>query len=254
MCLVLFSYRQRADWPLVFAANRDEFYDRPTVPAAFWDDAPQVLAGRDLQGGGTWCGLTRTGRFAALTNYRDLRHLQPEAPSRGALVADFLRGQASPEAYLHALAPTADQYNGFNLLVGDTDTLWYFSNYEHRVRRLAPGLYGLSHHLLDTPWPKVATGKAALQTVLDNGPLQPDTLFDVLADPTVYPDDQLPDTGVGPVWERILSARFIHSPRYGTRCSTVILVDARGQSQLLEQTFGMDGQPQQQQSFTVRVP
>lgn len=252
MCLALFSYRQRSDWPFVFAANRDEFYDRPATPVAFWDDAPQVLAGRDLQGGGTWCGLTRTGRFAALTNYRDLRHLKPDAPSRGALVADFLRGTDPPEAYLHALAAHADRYNGFNLLAGDAGGLWYFSNYEHRVRCLPPGLYGLSNHLLDTPWPKVTTGKAALAAVLENGTVAPEPLFDLLADPSVYPDDQLPDTGIGLAWERTLSARFIASPRYGTRCSTVLLVNAQGQAHLVERTWGMiAGQLQEVRAFTL---
>jgi uncharacterized protein with NRDE domain len=243
MCLILFAWKMHENYPLVLAANRDEFYDRPSAPAAFWEDAPDLLAGRDLRDRGTWLGITRGGRVAALTNYRDPASLKIGAPSRGMLVGDYLRGREIPEAYLHRIAPGADRFNGFNLLVGDTEDLFCFSNRGAR-ERLDPGIYGLSNALLDTPWAKVERGKTALSALLkEKMDPSPEALFALLTDRTRPPDDRLPDTGVGLAWERILSPLFIESPVYGTRSSTVLLIDRRGGVTFVERVFNGAAEP-----------
>lgn len=234
MCLILVAWQSHPDFPLVVAANRDEFYQRRTASADFWRDHPQVLAGRDLEAGGTWLGITRAGRFAALTNFRDPARHRPDAPSRGRLVADFLAGSASIDGYLDALPAAA--YNGFNLLLGDGEKLVAFSNVSMERHALAPGIHGLSNHLLDTPWPKVGAGKTALNAAL--AALPDDTaLFGLLGDDTVHPDASLPATGVPLEWERLLSAAFIRSPDYGTRCSTVVKVGADRTASFDEQAW-----------------
>lgn len=236
MCLILFGYRCHPAFSLVLAANRDEFHARPTDPVDFWDDAPEVLAGRDRIAGGTWLGVTRGGRFAALTNIREPDRQRSDAPSRGALVADYLRGDTAPGDYLHALTTEAERYNGFNLLVGDRTELWYYANRGARPLRLAPGLYGLSNALLDTPWPKVERGRHGLAAILDSpdGP-RPEALLELLADRSPPPDDELPDTGVGPARERLLAPLFIAGETYGTRSSSVLLIDDE-QAELIERS------------------
>ncbi len=243
MCLILFSWRQRADYPLLLAANRDEFYARPTAPAAFWSETPQVLAGRDLVGGGTWLGVTRGGRLAAVTNYRDPDERRSGAPSRGLLVRDFLCANAPVTEYLRALDRRAGEYSGFNLLLGDGRQLGYFASRTGQGRLLPPGLYGLSNHLLDTPWPKVTAGKTALAQLVAAPAIDPLALFDLLADTVRPPDCQLPDTGIGRDWERLLSSRFIAGPTYGTRSSTVVLFDGESSVLFCERTFapGVEG-------------
>ena len=252
MCLILFAWEMHPNFPLVLAANRDEFYERPSAPADFWDDAPGLLAGRDLRDGGTWLGITRGGRVAALTNYRDPASVKAGAPSRGGLVSDYLRSRESPEAYLDRIAPDADRFNGFNLLVGDTEEIFCFSNRGVR-ERLEPGIYGLSNHLLDTPWPKVAQGKRVLKALLQQEEvLLPEALFALLTDRTWPPDDRLPDTGVGLEWERILSPLFIESPAYGTRSSTVLLIDRKGSVTFIERVFDGGADPRTAR-FTFRI-
>lgn len=237
MCLILLAHDAHPRYRLVVAANRDEFHERPAAPARWWDDAPGVLAGRDLRGGGTWMGVTRTGRFAAVTNYRDTAPPAPDAPSRGRLPGGFLAGDDEPEAYLRALAPRADRFAGFNLLVGDADSLWYFGNRGGEARPLEPGVYGLSNALLDTPWPKTERGKAGLREALaGGGEVDPEALFRLLWDAEPAPDAQLPDTGVGIERERMLSSPFIRGPEYGTRASTVLLVERAGAVRLVERT------------------
>lgn len=238
MCLILVAWQAHPDYPLVVAANRDEFYARRTASADFWPDHPQILAGRDLEASGTWLGITRCGRFAALTNYRDPARHKPQAPSRGQLVADFLAGNASIDAYLDTLS--AGDYNGFNLLLGDGNRLVAFSNVSLQRHELSAGVYGLSNHLLDTPWPKVGAGKTALAEALHALPNET-TLFHLLRDDRSYPDANLPSTGVSLVWERLLSAAFIHSPAYGTRCSTVVKIGAGGTASFDEQTWLPNG-------------
>ncbi len=237
MCFLVCSYERHPGYRLVMVTNRDEFYARPTAPAACWDDVPGVLAGRDLQGGGTWLGVTRAGRFAALTNYREPGVRQADAPTRGALVAAYLAGPDGPRAYLEGLRQEADRYNGFNLLVVDSEGLYYFSNRAPGVQRLGPGRYGLSNHLLDTPWPKIVRGKAALDDALNDEAIDPEALLRLLADTRTAPDEALPDTGVGLTWERALSSIFIKSPTYGTRASTLVLIDYAGRVTFIERTY-----------------
>jgi uncharacterized protein with NRDE domain len=243
MCLIIFSYKMHPEYPLVLAANRDEYYERPTATAAFWDDAPYLLAGRDLREGGTWLGVTKKGSIAALTNYRNPRNVKQGAPSRGFLVSNYLRSQEKPLAYLLKLTAQADQYNGFSMILGNLDHLYYASNWGFTIE-LTPGLYGLSNRLLDTPWPKVEKGKEGLGTLLTKAhDLNPDDIFNVLSDRAIAADDSLPDTGIELDWERILSAIFIGSPAYGTRSSTVIMIDKKNRLTFVERAFsGADGE------------
>lgn len=237
MCLIVFAWKMIPSCPLVLAANRDEFFERPTVAASWWEDAPNVFAGRDLLAGGTWLGTDKQGRFAALTNIRNGSAPRAEARSRGALVADFLRGDLSVQDYLQRLRATAGDYNGFNLLLGDANSAWWFSNYADQTERaLVPGIYGLSNGALDTPWPKVLSAKAQFASLLCQG-APDDAYFDMLADTTPPSDGRLPDTGVSLEWERLLSTIYIESPTYGTRASTLLRVHASGHSQLLEKVI-----------------
>ncbi|MBI5062437.1 MAG: NRDE family protein [Desulfatitalea sp.] len=238
MCLILFAYQRHPRYGLVLAANRDEFYARPTAPLDYWADHPQVLAGRDLEQQGTWLGVTRHGRLAAITNYRDPKNIKPNAPSRGHLVSDFLIGALPPGEYLQQVSASADRYNGFNLLVGDADRLFYFSNRGSAPQKLEPGLYGISNHLLDTDWPKTCLGKQGLAQVLETEQdPSPEKLFHLLQNQAVAPNDQLPDTGISKDWEQVLSAIFIASPHYGTRSSSVLLVDTAGGVSFDERTW-----------------
>lgn len=221
MCLILVAWRSHPDYPLVVAANRDEFFARPSSPAAFWQEAPDVLAGKDLQAGGSWMGMTRSGRFAALTNFRDPGSQRPDAVSRGLLVAGFLRGRVPAADYLEAVSRRGHDFNGFNLLAGDGENLGWYSNVPGAAPLLLePGIYGVCNHLLDTPWPKVRAAKSALGEAL--GELPGDAaLFRLLRDDTIHPDESLPRTGVSLEWERLLSAAFVRAGGYGTRNSTV---------------------------------
>jgi uncharacterized protein with NRDE domain len=244
MCLIILALDSHPSYSLIVAANRDEFYDRPTAPAAFWDDAPSVLAGRDLKAGGTWLGIDRRGRFAAVTNYRQGSR-EAEAPrSRGYLVSDFLTGSSSPREYLERVERDAQLYNGFNLMAGTPRDLVYYSNREGRARSLDPGIYGLSNHLLDSAWPKVTSAKSGLSALLEerSHELIP-RLFSLLSDRRQATDELLPETGVGPEWERLLSSAFIVSNGYGTRSSTVLLIARDGSVTLVERSFGPGGAP-----------
>jgi len=229
MCLIVFAWRVIPGMPLIACANRDEYYDRPATPAGPWPGNPNIVAGRDLLGGGSWMGVTREGahgaKFAALTNIRAPGDFHADAPTRGALVADFLQGELDAEAYLARIAPTADAYNGFNLILGDRRGMYWFSNRagadERNGRALEPGIYGVSNGLLDAPWPKVLRTKAAFASLLLQGAPE-DAYFEILADTTRAPDMRLPDTGVPIDLERQLSAVCIELPGYGTRTSTVV--------------------------------
>lgn len=241
MCLLLMALNTHPAYRLILLANRDEYYDRQTSPAAFWHESPFLLAGKDLQGGGTWLGITRNGRIAAVTNYRDPASVREGAPSRGTLVSNFLVGQESTGGYLERVNTEADRFNGFNLIIGDKDQLYWYSNRGDGVQSLEPGIYGLSNHLLDTPWPKVVRGKNALTRLL-SGQRAPslEELFHILADRTIPDDASLPHTGVELEWERILSPIFIVSPTYGTRSSTVLLIDMQDRVTFVENTFNSD--------------
>ncbi len=237
MCLILVALGNHPDYPLVLAANRDEFYDRPTATADFWEDAPEVLGGRDLEAGGTWLGITRTGRWAAVTNFRDPPQKSAAGASRGYLVSDYLKGTGTPGEYMEKIHERRKSYRGFNLLAGTAHEAWYFSNKGGEVRKLQAGIYGLSNHFLDTPWPKVVSGREALASELERAKPDPWKLFTLLGDRAVVPDHLLPETGVGLEWERLLSSRFIASPRYGTRASTVLMIDQSGKALFLERNF-----------------
>lgn len=232
--MIVFAYHVHPGYSLILAANRDELYTRPTAPLAYWNEAPEILAGRDLVNGGTWLGITRDGRFAAVTNYRDPRDLGAEAPSRGLLASNFLRGVDSPQVYLQGLQARACCYNGFNLLVGDTGGLYYFCNRGSVMRELGAGLYGLSNRWLDTPWPKVQRAKQALKQLIDAGRIQPEYVFNLLADRDKPADAQLPDTGISLERERQLSSIFISSQDYGTRSSTIVLIGHDGSISVTE--------------------
>lgn len=241
MCLILLAWQVHPEYPLVVAANRDEFYARPSAPAAFWKDKPDILAGRDLEAGGTWLGVSRGQRFAALTNYREGGKQRPDAPSRGHLVSDFLAGSADPEHYFAELTERGQDYNGFNLFFGDDQRLGYVTNRGSGSRWLSPGIYGLSNHLLDTPWPKLSAAKTAFQAALSRLP-EEQSFFELLADRERVDDASLPMTGVPIEWERILSSIFVLSPDYGTRASTVLMRNASGETRLVERIYGRDAQ------------
>lgn len=245
MCLILLAWHAHPGYPLIFAANRDEAYERPSIAADFWKDEPDIFGGRDLEKGGTWLGLTRAGRIAAVTNYRDGPAARAAPRSRGKLTADFLRGTDEPASYLAKVAPDAAQYGGFSLLVGDHERLFSCSNRGSGIVELRAGVHGLSNHLLDTPWPKVTRGKQRLSVLLKSG----ETglikgLFEALEDRTAAPDAELPDTGVGPQRERELSPAFVAGERYGTRASTVLLVSRGNEVTFVEREFGPGGAPQ----------
>ncbi len=242
MCLIAVGWRLRADYPLMLAANRDELYARPTAPAAFWADHPDILAGRDLQQGGTWLGLTRSGRIAAVTNFRDGRRARLGERSRGWLVRDYLLSELDPSSFLSQVRSAANQYDGFNLLAGTPRGLFHYSNRGAEVTPVPPGAHGLSNHLLNTPWPKVERVRRGL-AALAEAPADElaDALFGLLVDTTPAPDEALPDTGIGLDSERVLSTALIRTPDYGTRSSTVLLVDRGGRARFEERSFAPDG-------------
>src|SRR5215216_7502929 len=195
MCLIFLSLEDHPDYKLIVVANRDEFYNRKTQAAAFWDDHPEILGGRDLAAGGTWLGMSANGKISMITNYRDPKNINPNAPSRGHLVSDYLDGNDTPEKYLGKLEPQAKRYNGFNLITGTTDELWYFSNYREGIEKLDPGLHGLSNHLLDVPWPKVQKGREKMREIVGQ-PFTSSDLFGLLYNDEVAKDALLPDTGI----------------------------------------------------------
>lgn len=248
MCLILFAHQTHSEYPLVFAGNRDEFYGRPTAHAEFRDDAPNVLAGRDLKSGGTWLGVTRNGHWATVTNVRDSTEPRLDAPSRGHLVSEYLKSEPSPESYLQSIADDADRYNGFNLMVGTPGELYFLSNRDGPVREIEPGIHGISNGRMDEPWPKVERGKARLRSVL-SGTLSVNRLLEILADREQAPDEELPETGVDLEIERMLSSAFIQGERYGTRSSTVLLMDRSGTITFVERSFDR-GRPEETRRFS----
>jgi len=243
MCLILLANRVHKDYPLVLAANRDEFYERPTLALGEWEGRVPLLAGKDARAGGTWMGIARNGRFAAITNFRDPAAAVVDAPSRGALVIDYLQGDEPPQVYLARVAEGGRRYNGYNLLCGDAGGLWYDSNRKAGgPEPVPPGIHGLSNHLLNTPWPKVQRGTAGMgRIVRDARAPDEEALFRLLSDRTRPPDAALPETGVGTEWERTLSPIFIASEVYGTRSSTLLLWQRSGRIALEERTWLPDG-------------
>jgi uncharacterized protein with NRDE domain len=242
MCLILLSFLSSKDYPLVVAANRDEAYERPAATAAFWPDHPEVYGGRDLEMGGAWMGITLRGRFAAVTNFRDGAPKGMAPRSRGELVGAYLTSDEAPQSYLNQVATRQTEYAGFGTLAGNLQALWFLSNYGKGVEPVAPGVHGLSNHLLDTPWPKVSNGKRELAALIARGALTPQPLFEMLADRTRTRPEDLPDTGVGQLREKQLGPKFIAvDERYGTRASTVIIVDRERTVTYSERSFGGHG-------------
>lgn len=241
MCLIAVAWQRHPDYPLVIAANRDEFHARPTQAATFWAEHPGLCAGRDLEAGGTWLGITRGGRFAAITNRRG-HPAPPSARSRGLLTLGFLLGTAPAGDYAESLRADCDAYAGFNLLAGELDgELWYLGNDAGpALHRLEPGVYGLSNAMLDTPWPKLLGAREELAALLCGEP-EPEAVFALLADRSLPPDHELPDTGVGIEYERRLGPRFICSPDYGTRTSTCVRAHRAGWVELTERSFDAAG-------------
>lgn len=244
MCLLVLAWQSHPRYRLIVAANRDEFHERPATALGWWADAPRILAGRDLRGSGTWMGVSRAGRFGVVTNFRELERAAADAPSRGDLVADYLRTNdaISTSDHMDGLRSRAPRYAGFNLLLGGVDSLWYLSNRaDVEPRPLATGVYGLSNDTLDSPWPKLIRSRARLAELLATERVELDTLFALLADRTPADLDETPDTGLPPDWERALSSPFVVHDRYGTRCSTVLLVEHDGRTTMCERRFDAHG-------------
>jgi uncharacterized protein with NRDE domain len=244
MCLIVFAWQVVPGAPLIAAANRDEYYARPASAASAWPEHPQVFAGRDLQGGGSWMGITQDGpngpKFAAITNIRGPQERRTDAPSRGALVANYLAGTLDAPDYIASIAGDSAAYNGFNLVLGDRDNLIWYSNRgdsdERNGKQLEPGIYGISNGLLDAPWPKVVRTKAQFASLLCQGAPE-EAYFEMLADTTRASDLRLPDTGIAIDLERVLSAVCIETPGYGTRTSTVVKLYADAPAELHERTL-----------------
>lgn len=244
MCLVVLAWDCHPRYRLILAANRDEFHDRPAAPLAWWQDAPALLGGRDLAAGGTWLGVDRRGRVGVITNFRDPSTFRPEAHSRGALIPRFLGGSAAATEFAAGLAEEAAALSGFSLLLCDGRNLAYAANQPAaQARTLEAGIYGLSNHALDTPWPKLALTRERFAAAIESGRLEPGPLLRLLRDRRPAPDEALPDTGIGLDRERLLSSPFIVSERYGTRCTTVVLVDRDGGVRVEECRYGRKGEP-----------
>lgn len=246
MCLIVFAYQVHPVYKLIVAANRDEFYGRPTAPVNYWEDLPDILAGRDLEKMGTWMGITTAGRFAALTNYRDPKEVTEGKHSRGELVADALKHKGNVHVYMQSLVGKKDLYPGYNLLTGDGTELYYYSNKGQELQTVVPGIYGVSNHLLNTKWPKVQKGKEGLFKIIHGEQDElVEKLLNMLQNADQAPEDLLPNTGVSLEWERMLSPLFIKSENYGTRSSTVMLMSDK-EIQYVERVFSKDGLSEQE--------
>lgn len=259
MCLIFFAIQQHPRYKLIIAANRDEFYNRRTAAADFWPENSAIVGGRDLEAMradgtcGTWMAMNKNGRVAMVTNYRDPKNIDPKAPSRGHLVSDFLEGNDLPADYLVSITSNGLRYNGYNLVVGTADELWYLSNYQNELQRLDPGIHGLSNLLLDTPWPKVAKGKERFVKEIQKEDLGAASLFQFLYDTERAPDNLLPDTGIGLERERALSSMFIKTNGYGTRCSTVVLIDKHNNVEYTERLYDLETFEFKDRVFRFRV-
>ena len=254
MCLISFSWQPEARYPLVLVANRDEFYARPTDKVHYWEDNPNILGGRDRQANGSWLAVNKNGRFAAVTNYREIPVVQGEL-SRGNLVRDFLETNQPPEEYLHVIHSQADKFSGFNLLIGDKSGIYYYSNRMNRIVSLQPGVHALCNHLLDTPWPKLAAAKQGISSVLDeNNHCKPETLIEMMSSASQASDENLPSTGISLERERLLSSRFIASDDYGTRNTSVLMLDDQGTLSWIEQNYSEQGLAGERMEFKLDFP
>ncbi|WP_462421528.1 NRDE family protein [Salinicoccus sp. Marseille-QA3877] len=253
MCLINFQLNNHNKYKLVMAANRDEEYSRPTEAAHYWKDYPHILGGRDLRGMGTWLGITKTGRISALTNIRNTKELlSTHQKSRGHLVSNYLIGNQDPAEYLNEVSDEGMDYAGFNLLVGNQGEIFYLNNYDNEVSRVDDGLHGLSNHHLNTPWPKVIKGKTGLEKIMDSEDSDIEDLFRLLRDDDTAENKDLPDTGLSKEIEKNLSPLFINMDKYGTRCSTVILIDQDDNATFVERTYS-EGQQTGEVKFEFKI-
>ena len=257
MCLLVIAWQAHPRYRLIVAANRDEYHERPAAPLGRWPEPPHILAGRDLRAAGTWLGLDPSRRFGVVTNFRELQQARPAAPSRGGLIPRYLAGAADAAGFFGALEGAADQYSGFNLLLADAHALWYGSNRAQPfARRLPPGVYGLSNELLDTPWPKLVRVKQRFEAWLAAPSGTAAGLFALLADRTQALASDAPPPAPGGLpreWERILSAPFVVHPSYGTRCSTVLMLEPDGAGTLAERRFDAAGAAQGETEFRLNA-
>jgi len=253
MCLIFLSYKQNKNYPLVVLANRDEFYKRPTQSAHYWEGNPNILAGKDLEGGGTWMGITKNGYMSMLTNYRDIANIKPNAPTRGKLVSDYLQSEQNPKEYLLALSKTGSNYNGYSLITGSFNDPWYYSNYGNKVAQLGTGLYGLSNALLDSKWPKVETGKSMLAPLLVQEKIDKESLFNLMTNTVMAEESHLPETGLPLEKEKAISPMFINIEGYGTRCTTLILVDKNGKVDFTERQYANGLATGEENNFSFEV-
>jgi len=257
MCLLVLAWRCHPRHRLVVAANRDEFHARAAAPLGPWDPPSVVIGGRDLLAGGAWFAVDTRRRFGIVTNFREFGRRRRSAPSRGGLIPAYLSGDLAPGEYLRQLETDAPGYAGFNLLVGDGNTLWYASNRADQfARELPPGIYGLSNEFLDTPWPKLVRVRARFTGLLED-PLSVDRqwlegkLFEMLADREPAPPDTVPPGDLSPEWARKLSAPFVFDPAYGTRCSTVLTLD--DSLRIAERRFDPDGSPAGESEYALNA-
>lgn len=251
MCLIVFAYKSHPDYKLILAANRDEFYDRPTSLADWWEDHPDILGGRDLQAKGTWMGVDKKGRFAAVTNYRDLTNIREDAKSRGDLPVNFLKGSKPSVEYSREVLNKGSEFNGFNLLSLDNDMV-HISNYENKVNKLQGGVFALSNAILDTAWPKVERAKSAFNERI-NKSFHLNDLIIMMQDDQIAPDDDLPPTGLPIEMERSVSAMCIRTPNYGTCCSTAITIDYDGNVEFMEKSYSVGNRAEGLVSFSFMV-
>lgn len=240
MCLILFAWKAVPGAPLIVAANRDESFNRPATACGYWPDHPDILAGRDQQAGGTWLGVTRGGRFAALTNYRNPADRRTDVPSRGELVADFLKGRDDAESFVRRLKERGAAYNGFSYLACDGERFFFYSNRDQGPSEVAPGVHGLANHLLDTPWPKVVKGRDGLARLIGQ-PFSPDPYLALMDDSVPAAERDLPNTGMDAESERRLSSLRILAGDYGTRCTSVVRLSDAGFGEFSERTYHRDG-------------
>jgi len=254
MCLIVFGFDVHPEYKLILAGNRDEFYQRPAIKAQFWDDKPNILGGRDSQAGGTWLAINRDGRFAAITNYRDIPRHDPDAKSRGHIITDYLTGTLNPVDYLHHLHFNREVYNGYNLITGDMNSIAHYSNYEKKVNVISPGVYGISNALMNTPWFKVDKAKNNFDRLLKTGSVDDESLFSILTDSERAAMSDLPQTGLEPEMEHAVSSVFIKTPDYGSRCSTLLYLKRDGTVRFVERSYDpQTSEPEYTEEFEFSV-
>lgn len=251
MCLITFAYKAHPKYKFILAANRDEFYARPTAIAHWWEDHKEILGGRDLQAKGTWMAINKKGRFAAVTNYRDIKNIKSDARSRGDLPVNLLLSKKRPSEYSRSVFNEGQQYNGFNLITLD-DEMAHVSNYDNEVKLLEPGIYGLSNALLDTPWPKVQKAKRDFNVLIKQS-FELEDLIEMMQNPETAADEDLPETGLDYVREKAVSAMCIRTPDYGTCCTTAITIDHDGNVNFMEKSYPVGDRKEGTVSFNFTI-